>query len=55
MKTLKGFNLTITHNAIVILDFEGIIVELYSLPKNTIQKIKKDMVDFKERQKKVGK
>jgi len=51
MKLYKGFNLTITHNAIVILDFEGIIVELYSLPKNTIQKIKKDMADYKEAKK----
>ena len=48
MKLPKGFNLTITRNAIIILEFEGRVVELYSLLKNIIQKMKKDITDYKE-------
>ena len=51
MRLPKGFNLTITRNAIIILDYEGRVVELYSLPKNIIQKMKKDITDFKEEKK----
>ena len=52
MKLPKGFSLMTTRDALVILDFEGMVIKVYNLPKEMVKKMKQDIKTFKEGNKK---
>ena len=48
MRLNKGFELMIARNGVIILSFEGRVVNVYNLPKEMLKKMKQDIKTFKE-------
>ena len=48
MRLNKGFELMIARNGVIILSFEGRVVNVYNLPKEMVKKMKQDIKTFKE-------